>query len=756
MTTALPLSGLRVLDATDIRGALCARILADLGADVIRLSHEGDDPEGAAHRFRNARKRVSTETLDSGALDTLLADADILVENTGPTGALDRDAIAARHPSLVLVALTDLGLHGPRAHWHLEPLPALASSGALHATGFPALLPTALPGFLAHDCASVHGALGAVTAVMDRRRTGLGQLVEISAQEAALNGTVPWSVVIPGYLHHNPYLPAEGKRNADGLYFVFHTADGHIRVVIGSETDWHAFVELLGRPEELLAPEWSDRIHRVMNAEVMRATVNRQLADRTRAEVFAHALEVGVPLGSVQTALEFAAHPQTTGRAFFHDGVARGAVRFGPDPLPDPTPPTAAAAVAFPGEREAHAGSTEPLPQLLDGVRVVEFGIAAVVPEMCWMLSELGAEVIKIESVVKPDVLRQTGLDDLDKGFAFNMECRGRRSVALDLTTDEGRRLALDICATADVVAENNRGGVMASLGLDHADIVARNPDVIYVASQGYGRGGPMGEMKAYGPLNCCFAGVQLLFSHPDGPYPCGTSMNHPDHIAGKLLATAVLAALDQRNHTGEGQLLEMAQTEAAAYLLGDLYLEAIETGVDPANGANRHPAMAPQGVYPAAGDDEWIAIAVADDSAWAALEQVCGWEPDPGLAAADARHVAHDEIDQRLSAWTASLEPDDATDRLQAAGVYAMRVMGALGHLADDHLTRRGLMVDLVHAAAGEERQPANPTRMSRTQLRTAPSAPCLGVHTAEVLTELLGLTADEIARLDAAGILR
>ena len=295
------------------------------------------------------------------------------------------------------------------------------------------------------------------------------------------------------------------------------------------------------------------------------------------------------------------------------------------------------------------------------------------------------------------------------------MECRGRRGVTFDLTTEEGRRLARKLCLTADIVAENNRGGMMAKLGLDYDDLVADNPGLIYVASQGYGRGGPMGEMKAWGPLQLVLRRCPRPVEPPgDGPYPCGTSLNHPDHIAGKLLATAVLAQLDERSRTGRGGLIEMAQTEAAVYLLGELYLEAIETGVDPVNLANRDRVMAPHGVYPAAGDDKWVAIAVRDD-AWAALEELCGWDHDPSLAAQAARHRAHDEIDARLAKWTGQRDPAEAAALLQAAGVSAMPVMGPLDHLADPHLEQRGLMVDLVHPHHGPERQPANPTRMSR-----------------------------------------
>ncbi len=279
------------------------------------------------------------------------------------------------------------------------------------------------------------------------------------------------------------------------------------------------------------------------------------------------------------------------------------------------------------------------------GYGVVEFGVAAVIPELCGVLSELGADVIKIESIAHPDVLRlgSGNLELIDKSFTFNTECRGRRSVALDLTTEKGRELAVALCASADVVAENQRGGALDARGLGYEAIRARNPGVIYVSSQGYGRGGPLGEMPAYGPLNSGFSGVHLLWNHPDAPYPCGTSLNHPDHIAGKLLAVGVLAALREREASGEGQWLHLAQTESAAYLVGEVYLEAARSGIDPQPLGNAHPAAAPHGVYPSAGDDQWVAIAVMDDAAWQRLCTATGWEPDPDLATAASRMAARD-----------------------------------------------------------------------------------------------------------------
>ena len=743
MTGPAPLAGIRVLDDTDLRGALCARLLADLGADVMRVRH-GDDDGSAADRFRNARKR----TVEPGAIE--LDEVDVYVENHGPVASLDRDRLAVEHPSLIHVALTDLGLSGERADWHLEPLPALAASGALHAAGFPHLPPTSIPGYLAHDCGSVHGALGAVTAILERARTGNGQRIEVSAQEAALGGLVPWTVIVPDYLDVNPFLPVEGTRTADGLYYVLPCADGYVRSVLASGRDWELFVELLGSPDELAGAEWKQLAHRGMNTELIRSVAARQFADKTRAELYAAAQPLGIPLGMVQTPLEYVGHAQTQARQPFTDGIAHSVWNFSATPTPALHADPKGAARSFP------APSETPPSLPLDGIRVVEFGVAAVVPECAWMLSELGAEVIKIESADKMDNLRFMGLGDPNKAFGFNAEARGRAGVTLDLTNAEGRRLARELCLSADIVAENNRGGMMAKLGLDHTDLRAEKPELIYVASQGYGRGGPMGDKKAYGPLNAAFAGIHLLWSHPDGPYPSGTALNHPDHIAGKLLATAVLAALDHRDRTGEGQFLELSQAEAGVYLLGEYYLAAIESGVDPVNLGNRHPDHSPHGVYRCAGDDDWVAIAVTDDDAWIALERVAGWEPDPSLATAAHRLDRVDEVDARVQAWTSGCDKTAAAATLQAAGVSAMPVMGPLDHLADAHLLSRGAFDEIDHPVAGSEHHIANPTRFSRTPTRTAGPAPCLGADTRRVLSDWLGLDDAELDRIDVAGALR
>ncbi len=258
------------------------------------------------------------EAADRGRLDELLADADVVVEN------FDADvrravALTERHPHLVHVALADLGLNGPRAGWHLEPLPALAASGALWASGFPDLPPCNGPGHPAHDCASVYGAIGAVAAVLDRERSDdeIGQVVEVSVQEAGLAGLIPWSVAMQDYLSVNPLLPADGRRNADGAYWVLPASDGWVRVVVGSPKQWAGFKTLMRNPDVFEAEEWRNPQFRLANSDVIRMLAQDRLTDRTRAELFTEALGLGATVGVLHQPHEFVEHPQTRTRGFF-------------------------------------------------------------------------------------------------------------------------------------------------------------------------------------------------------------------------------------------------------------------------------------------------------------------------------------------------------------------------------------------------------------------------------------------------------
>jgi crotonobetainyl-CoA:carnitine CoA-transferase CaiB-like acyl-CoA transferase len=587
----------------------------------------------------------------------------------------------------------------------------------------------------------------------------------VSVQEAALAGTTPWSVALEDYLRINPLLPAKGTRNADGLYWVLPASDGWVRTVIGNGKQWGGFLALLNDPDALTGPEWKEPGFRAMNGDVVRLIAETLLTDRTRSELFEDARRHGATVGVIHAPSEFVGHAQSEARQSFvrtgFPGIERAPfvappLRLSATPASLRRPAPAPGDDSVAGDRRSADPERESPGPLLDGIRVVEFGMAAVVPELSGVLSELGADVIKIESAAHLDVLRSAGRGQVNCAFSFNAECRGRRSVVLDLETAEGRQLAFRLCAGADVVAENYRGGVLERMGLGYEAVKGTNPSVIYAASQGYGRGGPLGEMPAYGPLNLGFVGLHHLWNHPDVPYPCGTSLNHPDHIAGKLLAVGVLAALDHRRRTGQGQLVDMAQTEAAAFLMGDVYLNSYLDGADPPPRGNARDDAVPHGVYPAAGEDRWLALSVLDDAAWQRFRDALQWPADAITDRLEGRLASRDVIDKRITEWSSARTAEDAAAWLQAHGVSAMPVMGPLDHLADPHLSERGFIVTLQHPEVGPERHVGNPVRLSRLHQRTARSAPCLGVDTEEVLGSLPGIDAGEVADLRRRGICR
>jgi benzylsuccinate CoA-transferase BbsF subunit len=346
--------------------------------------------------------------------------------------------------------------------------------------------------------------------------------------------------------------------------------------------------------------------------------------------------------------------------------------------------------------------------------------------------------------------------DAPNRAFTFNDENRGQQSVLVDLATEGGRALVRDLAVRADIVIENNRGGVARSWGLDYDDVRRVRPDVVYLASQGYGRGGPLGEAQGFGPMNGAFAGACILWNHADAPYPGASSLNHPDHVASKLALVAVLAALEHRRRTGEGQLIDMAQSETAAFLLGEVYLEQPCTGRAATARGNAVPWAHPHGVYPCAGDDRWVAIAVVDDEGWARFRTALGWSDDPALASLDGRLARAAELDERIIAWTRERSALDVATTLQAAGVSAAPVWNADDLRDDPHLAARGTIVTVEHGEVGSERHAGNPLRFSRMPLVTAGPSPLLGEHTHAVLQRWLGLDDAAVDALEAKGVCR
>jgi benzylsuccinate CoA-transferase BbsF subunit len=400
-----------------------------------------------------------------------------------------------------------------------------------------------------------------------------------------------------------------------------------------------------------------------------------------------------------------------------------------------------------------------PLP--LAGIRVISLGVGAVIPELCRIMGEFGADVIKVESRVNVDFMRRIGRggpEDVNGSPGFNESNRNKRSIAVNLKTKKGQEIVRRLVKISDVVAENNRAHVVQGWGLDYESVRQLKPDIIYISSQGFGRGGPYEDFQTFGPNLAPAFGLTYLWGHPDDPYPIGGIINHPDHLAGKQGLVAVLAALDYRRRTGKGQYIDMSQIEVGTAMMGELYLEYTINGRDPKPMGNRSRYAAPHGAYRCRGDDRWCVIAVQTEEEWRRFCQAIGgpaWTQSPRFATLVERLRHVDELDALVETWTREHTPEEVMEILQAAGVAAGYVQNAEDHINDPHLRARGGIIEMDHPVVGPQLYPVNPIRLSETPAGPSVRPPLLGEHTEEICRDLLGMSDDEIRELTSEQVI-
>ncbi|MBI2761361.1 MAG: CoA transferase [Chloroflexi bacterium] len=400
----------------------------------------------------------------------------------------------------------------------------------------------------------------------------------------------------------------------------------------------------------------------------------------------------------------------------------------------------------------------------LEGIRVCDFTWVWAGPFCTLQLAHLGAEVIKIESSRRSDTLRRLpsyadNQPGLNRAGYFNQYNQGKRSLALDITSPEGREIALRLAAASDIVSENFAPGVMQRLGLDYDAIRKVKPDIIMISLSGYGATGPLSPYIAYGPAQVPMSGLSSLTGFPGGP-PTQVGLSYGDPTGGIQGTVAVLAALWKRMRTGEGQYIDESQWEAAIAMLGEGVMEQVMNGRAPERAGNRDPVMAPHGTFRCTGEDEaWVSIACGTDEEFAALCRAIGRPElaiDDHYRTAAGRKANEGELESLISEWARGRDRWDITRTLQAMGVAAFPSMSAEDLSNDAHLNERGIFVELEHPEVGVRRHIGIPYKMSGTPVSVRRPAPVLGQHTDDVLREILNMDEGEIAALRGKGVLQ
>ncbi|GBG37531.1 CaiB/BaiF CoA transferase family protein [Mycobacterium montefiorense] len=724
-----PLAGLSVVEiATEISGPYAAKQLADLGAEVTKIEPPEGDPLrrwgpfsagnadrqcGGLFEYLNAGKRVTT--LDDAS--ELIAHADLLVENLGP-GTLegwgfDNDTLGKINPNLLLLRISAFGQSGP---WRGRPATSLtlqAASGWVSARD-PDRPPVQVGARIAEYVAGAYGALGALTAL---RLPPAGHVREVDVSELeSLLSTLPYPMLMAQKMG-SLGLPT----NARGapMLGVVRAADGWVGINCLTGQHWLDVCAMLG------LSEFAEQQIAIMMGGPERAEFYARaeplLAQQTVAQIVDLSQALRIPAAPVNDGATVLECPQYAKREFFVDGggFQRPGAPFrftkGPVVRQHPVPPRTSGTLPF------------------AGLKVLDLTTFWAGAYLTCYLGAFGADIVKVESMQRPDGFRYSGAfpfegdDWYERSGLWQATNLNKKDLTLDLTSVRGLEIAKRLAAQADVVLENFSPRVVEQFGLDYESLAALKPDVIFVRMPGFGLHGPWRDYVGWALNFEQTAGMSAVTGYPDGP-PCNPQ-GPADPVVGVHAGVALLAALEHRRRTGEGQLVEVAQIEVAACVTAEPVIEYSMNGVVQQREGNRRRGYL-QGVYPTAEDGVWVALSVPDDST-----------------------LDHDVFDELVAGWTRTQQPDAIVETFRAQGIPAEQVItgeqmydpGLIG----GQLDARGYYEEFEHPITGGHRYPGWPFRITPGPDRHHRSAPpTLGQHNDEVLRGL-GLSDDELATL-------
>ena len=810
------LSPYRVIDCTDERGQLAGFLLAQLGADVVLVEppggtparhlppFAGDRPDPAAgradterglwHWAYNRGKRSVTADLSTPAgrarLAALAAEADVLLW-TGRPGEepIDRPALEAANPGLVIVALTPFGLHGPKASWAATDLTIGAASCSMSLTGEAELPPLrwGSPQAWLHGAADM--AVAALVALQERARSGRGQLADVSAQVSCLQASFCYAI-------NRAWQWPAMRRSGDGIDFgvykirwTYPALDGEVSITFSFGAALaHYTVNLFRwiweeggcdeatRDTDFIALNEGLFDGSVPPSEAVRLgeIVTRFTSRHTKAHLAAEAARRKVLLAPIATLAEVLDNDHLAHRRFWddvhnpeadrphrHPGrfvVASDAPLRALGPAPrlgshDDTEPAVAgngaqaagngAGPSPDGGAPDDAGTDRPA---LDGLRVLDLAWSVAGPYVGRTLADFGATVVKVENRGRPDLTRTTSpfhprnTEVPMEGSGLFANCNaGKLGIELDLGDPDDRETLWDLVRWADVMVESFSAGALDRMGFGYEALRAANPRIILLSSCLPGQTGTL-DMPGLGNLTTALFGFTTTTRWP-GRSACGPFGAYTDIVSPRFGLAALLAALDHRRRTGRGQHLDLSQAESSMHLQAPALLDAEVNGRPFEGRGNRDLVLAPHGVYrtrldsddPEEETEAWVAIACADDTQWTA---VAGWlgRSDLALLTVAERHRRHDELDDLITARTTGLDATVVQDELQAMGVAAHRVQNTAGCLSDPQLAHREHYRTVEHPLLGPVVVEGPRFRLSRTPARITAPGPTYNQHEAEV----------------------
>jgi crotonobetainyl-CoA:carnitine CoA-transferase CaiB-like acyl-CoA transferase len=797
MTTPGALAGLVIVETAERpAGEYAARLLADLGARVVKIERPGGAPtrhmapivggESALFGYLNTNKSSRVADLATAAgqatLAALLASAHALIDDHEPGWAtahgLGASEIAAAHPHLVHCAITPFGQAAPEGWNHARPLNVINAGGwAWHtpSDADPAKPPLKGAGrFMSDYEAGIDAAIATLAALHRQRQTGTGQFIDIAEVVTQLNRNDG----VLGRLLAGEDEPNQSRTRYDmgGPGTSFACADGHLYLFLTTKVHWRALCQLMDEPDwtQDFPEDWLEFGCTRERVLAFRQLFGAWAATQPKLATSEAGQKLGLTIVPVNTAADLPRHPQFAHRGYFQPlahplwgQIACPTVpyRLSATPARIATPAPAlgmdaeAATAAIP--RAAPASNRYPAPDRarggpLAGVRVLEIAKVWAGPYAGKLLAQLGAEVIKLESRSNLDEMRAYGGVDIDSAPYFLSINQEVRSVTLNMKTPEGMSLLRELIAASDIVLDNIRPGAMERSQLAYSDLRAIREDIIQLSLKMWGTDGPLGWQTGYAPCFAALAGLTSLVGHA-GETPRGMNIRYGDSTAGAYAALAALAALRHRDATGQGQFIDVSAVESLTSLIGDALFAWSVTGDVPMADGNAHADMAPHGAYPCAGD-EWLSIAVGDEAEWRALCRVLAADQlagDPRFATLAQRLTHTDALDAALGALTAAHDATALAEVLRAAGVPAFKSASSLDLVSSDYLWAMGAYRMVSDARHGTRPVVGPSWRMTPDEAPVERGAPLLGEANAYVYQHILGLSEARMAELVAGKII-
>jgi crotonobetainyl-CoA:carnitine CoA-transferase CaiB-like acyl-CoA transferase len=778
-----PLENIRVVEISDrIAGSYCGKLLVDAGAEVRKIEPSQGDwlrrfsasgspvPDGTdspLFDYLNAGKRSLTCSAGDQRYRDELAGADIVVvtatRSQGAQSGIDPQQLLAEFPRAVIVTISDFGWTGPYADRAATEFTLQAWSGLTGFRGEPVGPPIAIGGDLGEYMGGVFAAFGALAVHRRVEHGGPGEHLDLSMLEAiTLMQSSEWL--------HSQLLQVPPVSRTVEVPSIEPAKDGYIGITMVTGQQWLDFAAMVDCPELAEIPQLSFQIGRWEYRDFIRERIRPWLAERTVEEIVELGQLFRLPIAALGngTTIRDTAYARERGTfvhhpAGFHQPRTPWLMsRCKPAALRS-APPLGEANDAAPWPIREHlvAPSGPRLP--LEGVRIVDLTAFWAGPAATHSLAAFGADVVKVESIQRPDGIRYSGgmrkdVDDWwEYGWVFHAMNTNKRSVTLDLGSADGRRVFNELIADADVVIENFSPRVMEHFGLTADALQAVNPRLIIARMPAFGLDGPWRDRVGFAPTMEQIAGLAWVTGLPDGPPvpPRGAC----DPLAGVHAAFAVTAALSFAERTGKGQLVELPMIETVLNVTAVQPMEAEVFGVTLSRRGNRGHGWAVQNLYRCAGADDWIAVTVGTDYQWQALVDVMGrpsWTEDHRFGTVAGRREWADEIDRRLNDWFGGQDLRCAVDDLAGVGIPVAPVVSPSLVTENPQLNDRGFLEALEHPRTGPGRYPRPPFAPLVGQHRwlTRPP-PTLGEHNGEVLRDLCGLTDQELARLASAGVI-